>query len=53
MGEKKINDGVETSKKEISGLFPDCLSLMLDKPHMRQNKLKTSLRLSCLRLNQS
>ena len=36
---------------EISGLFPDYLSLMLGKPHIRLNNLKTSLRFPCLGLN--
>ena len=30
--------------KEMSGLFSDYLSLMLGKPRIRQNNLKTSLR---------
>ena len=35
---------------EISGSFPDNLSLMLGKPRIRLNNLKTSLRFHCLGL---
>ena len=37
--------------KEIPGLFSDYLSLMLGKPRIRLNNLKTSLRFPCLGLN--
>ena len=51
MGEKIINDGIEAATKKISGSFSDYLSLMLGKPRIRINNLKTSLRLPCLGLN--
>ena len=35
----------------MSGSFPDYLSLMLGKPRIRLNNLKTSLRFPCLGLN--
>ena len=37
--------------KEISGSFSDYLSLMLGKPRIRLNNLKSSLRFPCLGLN--
>ena len=37
--------------KEITGSFSDYLSLMLGKPRIRLNNLKTSLRFPCLGLN--
>ena len=37
--------------KEIASSFSDYLSLMLDKPRIRLNNLKTSLRFPCLGLN--
>ena len=37
--------------KEIPGSFSDYLSLMLGKPRIRLNNLKTSLRFPCLGLN--
>ena len=37
--------------KEISGSFSDYFSLMLGKPRIRLNNLKTSLRFPCLGLN--
>ena len=37
--------------KEISGSFPDYISLMLGKPRIRLNNLKTSLGFPCLGLN--
>ena len=36
---------------EISGSFPDYLSLLLGKPRIRLNNLKTLLRFPCLCLN--
>ena len=38
-------------RQEISGSFPEYLSLMLGKPPIRLNNLKTSLRFTCLGLN--
>ena len=52
MGEKNNQRWGWGLDKEISGSFPDYLSLMLaKKPRIRLNDLKTSLRLPCLGLN--
>ena len=48
MGEKNNQWWDSGLDKEISGLFSDYLSLMLGKPRIRQNNLKTSLRFPCL-----
>ena len=50
IGEKIINDWVEALTRN-SGSFSDYLSLMLGKPGIRLNNLKTSLRFPCLGLN--
>ena len=51
MGEKNNQWWGWGLDKEISGSFPDYLSLMLGKPRIRLNNLKTSLRFPCLGLN--
>ena len=51
MGEKNNQWWGWGPDKEISGSFPDYLSLMLGKPRIRLNNLKTSLRFPCLGLN--
>ena len=38
-------------RQEISGSFPDYLRFMLDKPRIRLNNLKTSLKFLCPGLN--
>ena len=43
---KIINDGIEASTRKSQAC-----SLMLGKPRIRQNNLKTSLRFPCLGLN--
>ena len=48
---KIINDGVEVSTRKSQTRFSDYLSLMLGKPRIRLNNLKTSLRCPCLGLN--
>ena len=48
---KIINDGVEASTKNSQACFHIILSLMLGKPRIRLNNLKTSLRFPCLSLN--
>ena len=51
MGEKNNQWWDWGLDKEISGLVSDYLCLMLGKPPIRQNNLKTSLRFPCLGLN--
>ena len=51
MGEKNNQWWGWGLDKEIPGLFSDYLSLMLGKPRIRLNNLKTSLRFPCLCIN--
>ena len=51
MGEKNNQWWGWSLDKEISGSFSDYLGLMLGKPRIRLNNLKTSLRSPCLGLN--
>ena len=51
MGEKNNQWWDWGLDKNISGSFPDSFSLMLGKPRLRLNNLKTSLRVPCLGLN--
>ena len=51
MGEKTNQWWVWGLDEEIPGSFSDYLSLMLGKPRIRLNNLKTSLRYPCLNLS--
>ena len=51
MGEKIINDGVDASTRKSQAPFLDYINLMLGKPRIRLNNLKTNLKFPCLCLN--